>query len=276
MATEIRKVDYLLYEPEEETGILWIRMNRPERLNALMPDTEELICEYMEAGDNDPRIRVIVLTGNGRAFCAGADMRGAGQNSDPEREQHSPGPDASRARFVHESYTKYTRITEIRKPTIAMLNGAAVGRGMDLALRCDIRMGCENTRFFTYQNLGQIIENGGMYYLPKLMGLGRSLEFLFTGGFLTADDAYRTGVINHLVPSEELEKETRAICQKIVDSPPMVQWVGKRIMRRALDTDIHTVQDLCANASGIFGGSFDAAEGRAAFLEKRRPVYQGR
>lgn len=275
MVTEVRKVDHLLYEPEEETGILWIRMNRPERLNALAPDTEELICEYMEAGDDDPRIRVIVLTGNGRAFCAGADMRRAGDNSEPQRERWT-GPDASRARFTHESYPKYTRITEIRKPTIAMLNGAAVGRGMDMALRCDIRMGCEHTRFFTYQNLGQIIENGGMYYLPRIMGLGRALQFLYTGGFLSAEEAYRTGVINELVPSENLEAETRALCQKIVDSPPMVQWVGKRIMRRSLDVDIHTVQDLCANASGIFGGSFDAGEARSAFLEKRRPVYQAR
>ena len=113
-------------------------------------------------------------------------------------------------------------MTEIRKPTIAMVNGAAVGRGMDMSLRCDIRIGCENTRFFTYQNVGQIIENGGMYYLPKLIGLGNALEFLYTGGFLWGEQAYRLGLLNHYVAAGKLEEETRALCQKIVNSPPMM------------------------------------------------------
>ncbi|HEX2888556.1 enoyl-CoA hydratase-related protein, partial [Vineibacter terrae] len=179
-------VDYLTYEPEE-SGILWIRFNRPDRLNALVGTAEEngtvsKVGEYMRAGDDDPDIRVIVLTGVGRAFCAGADLRSrpspdvTGPNFPGNRGPHD-GPDAAREHFFHGLTKLHRDISLIRKPTIAMINGPAVGAGMDMALHCDIRMGCEKTRFVAYHNAGQIIENGGSYYLPKMVGLGRALEF---------------------------------------------------------------------------------------------------
>ena len=180
-----RLVEYLLYEPEESC-ILWIKFNRPERLNALVGTAEEngtvaKVGEYMRAGDDDPNVRVIVLTGVGRAFCAGANLgsRGAedaGENLRGNRGSHE-GPDAARQHFFH-GFTKLHRdVSQIRKPTIAMINGPAVGSGMDMALHCDIRVGCEKTRFIAYHNAGQIIENGGSYYLPKMVGLGRSFVY---------------------------------------------------------------------------------------------------
>ena len=194
-------VPYLLYEPEE-SGILWIKFNRPERMNALIGSSEEngtvaKVGEYMRAGDDDPDVRVIVLTGVGRGFCSGADMRRdtpddvRGENFVGNRSS-TEGPDAAREHFFH-GFTKLHRdISQIRKPTIAMVNGPAVGSGMDMALHCDIRLGCENTRFIGYQQLGQIIENGGSYYLPKMVGLGRALEFAYTG-HLDAQRAYELG-----------------------------------------------------------------------------------
>jgi len=172
-------VDYLLYEPED-SGILWIKFNRPERMNALVGNSQEngtvaKVGEYMRAGDDDPNIRVIVLTGVGRGFCSGADMR---RENDPSVTGENfignrgveEGPDAAREHFFH-GFTKLHRdISQVRKPTIAMINGPAVGSGMDMALHCDIRLGCENTRFIGYQQLGQIFENGGSYYLPKMAG----------------------------------------------------------------------------------------------------------
>jgi enoyl-CoA hydratase/carnithine racemase len=157
-------VDYLLYEPED-SGILWIKFNRPERMNALVGTAEEnatvtKVGEYMRAGDDDPNIRVIVLTGVGRGFCSGADMRRdipdevKGENLSGNR-NIPEGPDAAREHFFH-GFTKLHRdISLIRKPTIAMLNGPAVGSGMDMALHCDIRIGCEHTRFIGYQQLGE-------------------------------------------------------------------------------------------------------------------------
>jgi len=276
-------VDYLLYEPEE-MGILWIKFNRPERMNALVGSAEEhgtvaKVGEYMRAGDDDPNIRVIVLTGVGRGFCSGADMKR--DISDVVKGERLPGdrgtlegPDATREHFFH-GFTKLHRdISLIRKPTIAMINGPAVGSGMDMALHCDIRVGCEQTRFIGYQQLGQIFENGGCYYLPKMVGLGRALEFAYTG-HLDAQRAYAWGLLNYLVPAEKLEETTRELCQRIIRNPPLVQWIGKRIMRAALDSSLETTMVMTSNAGGILQSSEDAKEARQAFLEKRPPLFKG-
>ena len=277
-------VNHLLYEPED-SGILWIKFNRPERMNALIGSSEEngtvaKVGEYMRAGDDDPNVRVIVLTGAGRGFCSGADMRRdtsaemkgenfAGNRNIPE------GGDAARERFFH-GFTKLHRdISLIRKPTIAMINGPAVGAGMDMALHCDIRMGCEHTRFVGYQQLGQIMENGGSYYLPKMVGLGRALEFAYTGQ-LDAKRAHEWGLLNHLVSADQLEATTRDLCNRIIQNPPLTQWIGKRILRAALDSSLETTMVMTSNAGGILNGSEDAHEARRAFLEKRRPVFKGR
>jgi len=253
-------------------------------MNALYGTAEALgtvakVGEYMRAGDDDPEVRVIVLTGVGRGFCSGADLKSRpsedeiGPNVDGARGAHD-GPDAMRQHFYH-GFTKLHRdISVIRKPTIAMINGAAVGSGMDMALHCDIRIGCENTRFIGYQQAGQIIENGGSYYLPKMVGLGRALEFVYTGS-LSAERAYEWGLLNHLVASEELETTTRELCGRIIAQPPLVQWTSKRIMRAALDSSLETTMVLTSNAGGILQSSEDAKEARLAFIEKRKPKFRG-
>lgn len=278
-------VDYLLYEVEEDTGILWIKFNRPERMNALIGTAEEngtvaKVGEYMRAGDDDPNVRVMVLTGEGRGFCSGADMKRdtpdemKGENFVGNRNVLD-GPDAAREHFIH-GFTKLHRdISQVRKPTIAMINGPAVGSGMDMALHCDIRIGCENTRFIGYQQLGQIMENGGSYYFPKMVGLGRALEFAYVG-HLDAQRAYEWGILNHLVESEKLEEFTRDLCARMVRTPPLVQWISKRIMRAAADSSLETTMILTSNAGGILSGSADAEEARRAFLEKRSASFQGR
>jgi enoyl-CoA hydratase/carnithine racemase len=276
-------VDYLLYEPEE-SGILWIKFNRPERMNALVGTAEEngtvaKVGEYMRAGDDDPNVRVIVLTGVGRGFCSGANLGSkgatdAGENLPGNRGAHD-GPDAARQHFYHGFTALHRDISLIRKPTVAMINGPAVGSGMDMALHCDIRIGCERTRFIGYHNAGQIIENGGSYYLPKMVGLGRALEFAYTGE-LDADRALAWGMLNHLVESDKLEETTRALCEKMMTIPPLVQWVSKRVMRAALDSTLETTMVLTSNAGGILQNSEDATEARRAFVEKRKGTFKGR
>ena len=276
-------VEYLKYEAED-TGIAWITFNRPERRNALMGNSQEnstvaKVGEYMRAADDDPEVRVIVLTGEGQGFCSGADMR---RDNDPSvlgknfvgNRDHTESPDFIRQHFFHGFTQLHRDISLIRKPTIAMINGAAVGSGMDMALHCDIRIGCEATRFIGYQQAGQIIENGGCYYLPKMVGLGRALEFAYTG-MLSAERAYEWGMLNHLVSSEELETTTRELCERIIAQPPLVQWTSKRIMRAALDSSLETTMTLTSNAGGILQSSGDAKEARLAFVEKRRPRFKG-
>jgi 2-(1,2-epoxy-1,2-dihydrophenyl)acetyl-CoA isomerase len=278
---ELEKVPYLLYEPEDN-GILWIKFNRPERLNACVGGAERKgtlakVGEYMRAADDDPNIRVIVLTGVGRAFCAGVDVRGLpedferGDNFLGNRPQE--GPEGVREGFLYGLTKLIKDISYVKKPTIAMVNGAAAGFGMDMALQCDIRYGCDDTRFITYQQVGQIVENGGAYWLPKLAGLGRALEFAYTG-HLDAQRAYEWGILNRLVPSEQLEDEVRELCHRIIKSPPLVQWINKRVMRAALDTNLETTAVLTSNAASILSGSEDAKEARQALAERRDPIFR--
>lgn len=275
-------VDYVLYEPEPDTGILWIKLNRPERMNALLgvgePDGSVYkLTEYMKAGDADPNTRVMIVTGVGRAFCAGIDIRrGGGDGEQAAEQRQAPSPDASRQNFYHVTTPNFVEISRmIRKPVIAMVNGPAVGMGMDIALHCDVRIGSENTLFRHYYTVGQIIENGGTYWLPRIMGIGRALEFAFTGE-LTAEEAYRTGVLNRLVPHEKLEEETRALAIKMTKISPTTQWINKRNMRASLEMTLDNVMVLTSNASGILGQTEDAREARQALAERRDPVFKGR
>lgn len=282
---ELELVPYLLYE-KEDTGILWIKFNRPEKLNAAVGGSERTgtlskVGEYMRAGDDDPDVKVIVLTGVGRGFCAGVDVSGTDTGSFEAGDNflgNAPAPegvDASREHFYYGITKLMKDISFIRKPTIAMLNGVAAGFGMGMSLQCDIRYGCENTRFISYQQVGQIIENGGAYYLPRLAGLGRALEFSFTG-HLDAETAAEWGVLNKIVPADELEDEVRALCDRIMRNPPLVSWVNKRVIRAAMDSTLETTAVLTSNASGILANSEDAQEARSALRERREPNFEAR
>lgn len=280
---ELELVPYLLYE-KEESGILWIKFNRPERMNAAVGGTERRgtlskVGEYMRAADDDPEIKVIVLTGLGRAFCAGVDVKGIEgfETGDNFLGNATPaeGGDASRERFYYGITKLMKDLSFIRKPTIAMVNGPAAGFGMGMALQCDIRYGSENTRFISYQQVGQIVENGGAYYLPRLAGLGRALEFSFTG-HLDGPTAAEWGVLNKIVPADQLEDEVRALCVKIMRNPPLVTWINKRVIRAAMDSTLETTAVLTSNASGILANSDDAVEARNALIERREPLFHGR
>jgi enoyl-CoA hydratase/carnithine racemase len=151
----------------------------------------------------------------------------------------------------------------------------AVGLGMDMALHCDIRYGSEHSRFMSYKQVGQIIENGGAYYLPKLIGLGRALEFAYTGD-IDAKTAHEWGMLNRLFAAEELENEVRALADRIIKSPPIAQWINKRIIRAAADTTLEHTAVMTSNASFVLESSEDAVEARAALADRRDPVFHGR
>ena len=283
---ELELVPYLLYE-REDNGILWIKFNRPEKLNAAVGGAERMgtlakVGEYMRAGDDDALVKVIVLTGVGKGFCAGVDVRGSDAGAFESNDNflgnapyEAGGGDVSRQRFYYGITKLMKDLSFIRKPTIAMVNGVAAGFGMGMALQCDIRYGCEHTRFISYQQVGQIIENGGAYYLPRLAGLGRALEFSFTG-HLDGETAAEWGVLNKIVSADELEQAVRDLCARIIRNPPLVSWNNKRIIRAAMDSTLETTAILTSNASSILANSEDADEARAALRERREPKFEGR
>jgi len=269
-------VDYLLYEPED-SGILWIKFNRPERMNALIGNSEvngtvAKVGEYMRAGDDDPNIRVIVLTGVGRGFCSGADMKRdtpaemkgedfVGNRNIPE------GGDHARQHFIH-GFTKLHRdISQIRKPTIAMINGPAVGAGMDMALHCDIRIGCENTEIqFLAAKYGRA---NSTWSLPLVVGMPKAKELLYTGRPIRSEEAERIGLLNQVVPSEELLAVSIAMAKQISENDPrMVQGI-KQLLDNGVGSGYRDRFDAEHNARKGKMKANSPREGFKAFLERK-------
>ena len=261
---------------KKEKGIATLTLNRPDRLNAVSPTMTQELLSALETVDKDDEIRVLVLTGAGKGFCAGADVGGlsGGQeagmgtvkSAEEMRRYHSRGV----GKIV-------LSLQKLQKPTIAMLNGVAVGGGFDLALGCDIRIGSKNARFRNaFVRIGLFPGWGGTWLYPRVMGLGKALEFLYTGDFLEAEEAERIGVLNRLVPPEELEKETMALANKIASGPPIAIRLMKMQAYKGLEMDLETALEMAAACETITLTSEDHKEGVAAFREKREARYQGK
>lgn len=255
-------------------GITTVTLNRPERLNALnQPMIGELLQVVTEA-QQDRTTRVLVLTGAGRAFCSGADIQGPAGIAGLDRDE---SPESKRQGLRHGYQPLILAIQRCDLPVIAMVNGDAAAGGCDLALACDMRVGSERTRFIeTFVRIGLFPGTGGCWFLPRAVGLAKAAEMIFTGDPLAAEDAFRLGLLNHLVPHGELENATMALARKVAAGPPIAIRLAKMVMRGSLGTDLETSLELAAASESITLTSEDHKEGVAAFKEKRRPVFTGR
>ncbi|MBA7467171.1 MAG: hypothetical protein GH156_01370 [Dehalococcoidia bacterium] len=257
---------------KKEGHIATITMNRPEMMNALnIQMLQEMVAAIDEIARNDD-VRVVVLTGAGRVFCSGADIseggKASGLSGTPVEMHHN----------VRNSYQKVALgLQRLDKPTIAMVNGAAVGAGCDFAFACDMRVGSEKARFRNgFVRVGLIPGGGGTWLYTRLMGLGRGLEFLFTGDFLEAEEAERIGVLNKIVPAEDLERETMELAQKIANNPPLAVQMSKMMAYKALDSDLEAALEQAAACQALALSSEDHREGVNAFIEKREAQFKGR
>lgn len=253
--------------------IATVTLNRPDRLNALNEEmTAEIAAALMDVGkDND--MRVLVMTGAGHAFCAGADLR----QEEGEALMHESNPEAIRRGVREMAKGCIEGLVNLPQPTIAMVNGACVGHGFDLALACDMRMGSENARFMVaYSRIGIISGQGGAWMLARVAGLPKAAELMFTGDFLSAEGAEKCGVLNKLVPAVELEKETIALATRITKMPPLAVRINKMHLYRMLQMDLASALDFAAATQPILLTSEDNREAVAAFMEKREGVYKGR
>ena len=259
---------------EKEEHIATLTLNRPDRMNAL---NEQMIGEILMALDEasrDPEIRVLVLTGAGRAFCAGADLRG---DEGGERVLSETHPEMTRQGLRYGAQQVVQRLQGLDIPTIGMVNGAAVGAGFDWALACDLRIGSENARFMVaFTRVGLIPGTGGMWLMSRIMGLPKAAELAFTGDFLEAPEAKEVGALNRLVPAAELKKETMKLAHRIANNPPIAIRLNKMLLYEGLKTDLKTALELAAATQSIALASEDHKEGVAAFREKRAPSYKGR
>ena len=261
---------------EKKENIATLTLNRPEKLNAITPRmTQELIIALDEA-DADDEVRVLIITGAGRGFCSGADVGGMAGGTHRESSTARSAEDI-RQGLAQGAGKIIPKLQKMQKPTIAMVNGIAVGAGFDIALACDLRVGSENTRFMNaFVRIGLFPGFGGTWLYPRVMGLGKALEYLFTGDFMEAQEAKTLGVLNRLVPANELEKETWALARKIADGPPIAIRLMKLQVYKGLEMDLETALQVAAACETITLTSEDHREGVAAFREKRQPKYRGR
>ena len=268
--------EFVDYAADPATHIARITLNRPDRLNALNDQMQLEIAGAVATAESDDGVRVVIITGAGRAFCAGGDLNDLGGSSDGS----SAGWTSSNADEVRRSFRSAQRlilgVQRCEKPVIAMVNGVATGAGLDLACACDIRIGTPNSRFMSaYVRIGLFPGFGGAWLYPRTLGsLGRAAEMLFSGDFPKADEAYRLGFLNRLVDDEELEATTLAMAERIAAGPPIAIRLSKLMLYKGLEFDVETAMKMAAAGETITLTSQDHVEGVAAFREKRAAEYR--
>jgi enoyl-CoA hydratase/carnithine racemase len=249
-------------------GIGTIRLNRPERKNAFTFEMVDAWAELVRDARTDDDVRVLVLTGAGDAFCSGGDL-----------DVLSDRPSAlSQKRNIFDRVQRVALAMEdLDKPTIAAVNGPAVGAGMDMALMCDLRIAARSARFAeSYVNVGLVPGDGGCYYLPRIVGMGKALELLLTGDFVDAGEAERIGLVNRVVDDAALVEETYALAAKLAAKSPIALRMIKRTTYLSARTDLRTALDLVSSHFGVVAVTEDAREALAAFRERRPAAFHER
>jgi enoyl-CoA hydratase/carnithine racemase len=259
-------------------GVLTITLNRPERLNAWTPTMcRELIAAF-ERADADDDVRVVIVTGAGRGFCAGADLEARGETFDT-RAGHREGAAADGAPPRDGGGTLVLRIFESKKPVIAAINGPAVGVGVTMTLPMDIRLAAEDARMgFVFTRRGIVPEACSSWFLPRLVGISRAIEWVATGRVFSAQEALAGGLVRSVHPTGELMSAARAIAQEIIEhTAPVSVALSRELLWRMLGAE-HPMIAHRADSRGMFsrGQSADAAEGITAFLDKRRARFPDR
>ncbi|MER7677524.1 enoyl-CoA hydratase-related protein [Streptomyces sp. NPDC096934] len=251
-------------------GVAWITLDRPETMNALTWDQRERVIALLASASADPDVRAVVITATGRGFCAGADLRGA-----PAAGERIPGDVARTLRLGAQRLV--AAVLDCEKPVIAAVNGTAAGLGVHLALACDLVVAAEPARFIeAFVRRGLVPDGGGAYLLPRLVGPQRAKELMFFGDALTAGDAERLGLVNRVVPPEDLEKTARAWAERLAAGPTRALALTKQLVNASLDADRGTAFAAEAAAQEINMTTADAREGVASFLERRAAEYRGR
>ena len=268
--------ELILYQSDPDSSIARLTLNRPDRLNAINDQMQVEIADAVAQADADPDVRVLIITGAGRAFCAGGDMNQLGGSTNGNGSGWTSGNADQVRRSFRLAQDMILGVQRCEKPVIAMVNGVATGAGLDLACACDIRIGTPRSRFMSaYVRIGLFPGFGGTWLYPRTMGsLGRAAEMLFTGEFLEAEDAYRLGFLNRLVDEEDLESTTLAMAERIAAGPPIAIRLSKMMLYKGLEFDLETAMKMAAAGETITLTSHDHVEGVAAFREKRTAEYR--
>lgn len=257
----------IIYEKEEGIGI--VTFNRPKQLNAMSFQLKKEVSDAFDKMEKDDDVKAVILTGGAKAFCSGADIkeRSSVKRTQPEYYFNQ--------RKTHLDF--YGKIEHFEKPVIAAVSGVAVGGGCEISLACDLRIASETARFGVPEvKLGMIPAGGGTQRLPRIIGITKAKELLYTGEFIDAQEAYRLGLVNKVVPVEQLMEEAKAFARKITLNPPLAVKFAKRAVNAGMQMDLMAGLDYETYCATILTTSEDREEGFKAFMEKRKPVFKGR
>lgn len=253
---------FIIVQKEESHAI--VRLNRPEVLNALNRELMEQLVIALETLDGDDAVRCMIITGNDKAFAAGADIREMADASSVDM-------------VLRDQFALWDRIRRIKKPIIAAVSGFALGGGCELAMCCDMIIASESARFGQPEiNLGVMPGAGGTQRLTRSVGKARAMEMVLTGRMLSADEALRAGLINNVVPSEAYLDAARSLARDVASKPPLAVRLAKEAIVKSFSTAIEEGLEFERKNFYLLFGSEDQKEGMEAFLEKRQAKWKGK
>jgi 2-(1,2-epoxy-1,2-dihydrophenyl)acetyl-CoA isomerase len=255
----------LLYTVKD--GICTITLNRPEVYNAFNEQLKKELNDALKEADKDAAVRCLVIRGAGdKAFCSGQDLK-----------EHA-GSNRSLKVSLEKSYNPMVRkIRTMEKPVIGMINGVAAGAGCSLALACDMRIMSSSAKLIeVFIRIGLVPDTGSHWFLSRLTGMARAFEYMATGRDISAEEAERVGLVNKVVPPEKLEAETMELAGRLAQAPTKAIGLIKRTLNKSLSSDLETILEYEATIQHIASQTSDYKEGVAAFIEKRKAVFQGK
>ncbi|MBN2809308.1 MAG: enoyl-CoA hydratase/isomerase family protein [Deltaproteobacteria bacterium] len=257
---------------EKKEAVIWITLNRPQFSNAFSDEMIVDLCRVLRLADWDEEIRAIVITGEGKAFCAGGDVKAMEERTG----MFAGDPEELRRRYTRGIQQIPLTIESLQTPVVAMVNGAAIGAGCDLACMCDIRIGCQHSRFGeTFAKLALVPGDGGAFFLQRVIGYAKAMELSLSGRIVDPEEALRLGLLNQLVDQTQLHAETEKMVNAITANSPVAVAMIKKAIRNARTAEIHGHLDLVAAFQGITQRTDDHFEGVRALKEKRRPNFKG-
>jgi len=262
-------MSYTTLTPEKENGVATITLNRPDKLNAICPELVTDLINVIDEVAQDDEVRSVLLTGAGRAFCAGGDI-GDLLSSSMETPVELMATSKQGAIII-------SGMRNMPKPWIAAVNGPAIGAGCNLALGCDIIIAAQNATFSqAFMSLGLHPDTGGVYLLTRLVGTARACELIFTGKTIDATEAERIGLINQVVPADQLESTAKQMALRLAKGPSKAIGMAKATIYQGMTMDMASLLEAEVRATCLSMATEDAKEGIKAILEKRKPEFKGK